>query len=373
MTTPDPSRRSPWRRRTALLAVSTLVTLVAAEVAARVRAQLANRETLEAAFRAPQGLSAGQGQAALVDIIQPSTDDRIAYELRPGLSSVPFKARPVSTNALGFRSPEVAPAGPDTVTILGIGDSIMFGHGVGDGETYLDRLGEILAAEHPHVDWRVINTAVPGYNAVMEVETLERKGLALEPDLVVLGVCGNDYAPPVYVRVADDVLDLSRSFFLDFLAEKLGGARPAHRDQALTHRETWGRESGLGSEAAPGRYADLHGEGPFLGALDRLRELSGSHGFEVLAFATYDASAVPEMMAACAERGFPTVHLQPELEAYLQQATGQPFSWDLLLHSDLAVNPDNGHPSVKQHWMAARRLYLAMDELGLIEKLTSGR
>lgn len=385
MTTPsDPPGPSPGSLdgrkkrllpRLALLLASTLVTLTVAEVLCRVRAHQNNEDTIEAAFRRPQQFSAGKGQAALGDIIQLSREDRITYELRPGMQDVIFKGAPVSTNSLGFRSPELAPAAaPGAITIFGIGDSIMFGHGVGDGESYLDVLRDLLNERHPDVEWRVINTGVPGYNAVMEVATLEKKGLAFEPDLVILGVCGNDYAPPRYVRVEDDVFDLSRSFFHEFLLEKLAGERPGsrYRDEALTHRNTWSQETGREKGTPPDRYAHLYGRDAFLGALDQLAALSDEHGFDVLAFALNDYPDAPEMMEDCGERGFPRLHMQSQIEEYFQDATGKPFSWKAMMKTDLVVNPNNGHPSVKLNRMAAERLYEALRDEGWIEEWTRG-
>lgn len=357
-------------RKLAVLGVSTVLTLAAAEGVCRLRVHRLDRQTLEAALAAPREVPAGQ-EATLGDIIRLHPDDRIAYELRPDQRAVRFKGRPLSTNSLGFRGPEVPPAGPRTVTILGIGDSLLFGHGVGDGESYLDQLHDLLRAAHPDVDWRVINTGVPGYNTVMEVETLVQKGLAFEPDLVILGLCGNDYAPPTYVRVADDPLDPTRSFFLELLREKLAGeAPPRSRREALSHRETWNREEGRDPRDTPARYAELYGEEAFLDALDRLQRIAAEHGFPVLVFAINDAGDVPAMAAACAERGFPVARMHGLLVETLERETGKPFSWDLYMQSDLAVNPNNGHPSVRHNGMAARALLETLEERGWLAEWT---
>jgi hypothetical protein len=50
-------------------------------------------------------------------------------------------------------------------------------------------LEERLAKEVPNERWEVLNMAVPGYNTAMEVETLKARGLAYEPDVVVVGYC----------------------------------------------------------------------------------------------------------------------------------------------------------------------------------------
>ena len=51
----------------------------------------------------------------------------------------------------------------------------------------------------------------------MEVETLEVRGLAYRPDLVVLGFCPNDASLPSFILAQRDVLSLRESFFADFV------------------------------------------------------------------------------------------------------------------------------------------------------------
>ena len=239
---PDSGGRGPWRARLLALTLSTLAAILMAEAFCRLRVRNLNRETLEASLSRPVTLSVG-GQASLGDLIQLSDNDLIAYELRPNLEGVSFKGCPVTTNSQGFRSSELdGVARPGEVTIVGIGDSVLFGHGVGDGECYLDQLQALLSERRPERSWRIVNTGVPGYNTVMEVETLTAKGLAFEPDLVLLGVVGNDHEPPSYVRDAQDPWSLSRSFLAELVRERLamlsaGSAPPAPEWVTLTPEE----------------------------------------------------------------------------------------------------------------------------------------
>ncbi|MEE8468075.1 MAG: hypothetical protein V3T22_06445 [Planctomycetota bacterium] len=285
---------------------------------------------------------------------------------------MPFKGASLSSNSRGFRSPELGSLPRnDAITIVGIGDSIMFGHGVEDAESYLPQLRELLLARHPGIEWRVVNTGVPDYNTVMEVQTLEAKCLDLEPDLVVLGVVGNDYAPPQYLRTEEDVFDLGHSFFLDFLRRR--GADPTSRAAALTHADEWRQSTGAEAGSAPPRYAELYGRQPFAAALDRLAELSRQHGFEVLAFATNDYLHTVEMMEACEQRGFHRLHLQADLERHFEESMGRPFEWGSYKDSDLVVSPGNLHPSVLQHALAAEKLLAHLEQTGLLEGWTAGR
>lgn len=368
MSAPSTPQR-PWRTRLLALTASTLVTVVACEALCRLRVQRLNSETLQASLERPVAMSAG-GQATLGDLIQLSPNDRIAYELRADLPGVTFKDRPVTTNSLGFRSTELPQeAGPDTVTIVGIGDSVMFGHGVGDGECYLDQLQGLLSRRHPERTWRIVNTGVPGYNTVMEVETLVQKGLAFEPDLVLVGVVGNDYEPPVYVRDALDPWDLSRSYLLEFVREKLdGGDEASHlRRTGMRHR---------GSDEAPPRYANLYGEEAFQGAVRRLAALWDEHAFELLAFSNityceppYDHNRAREMLAYMTEAGLPALDLQYVLDAAMESRTGRAFAIEDYIRSDLVVSENNGHPSVLAHGLLAEVLYIELEKAGVLARL----
>lgn len=138
--------------RMLVVSVSALATLAVAEVVCRWRVHRANQRTLRAAFSEPSTVGRGE-EASFRDIVRPSLDHRIAFELRPDLD-VTFEGEPLETNAQGFRSPplDVGPAAG--VTILGIGDSFMFGHGVGNGESYMGQLRRLFEEAHPEVSWR---------------------------------------------------------------------------------------------------------------------------------------------------------------------------------------------------------------------------
>jgi hypothetical protein len=162
-------------------------------------------------------------------MIRRARSPRIVYELRAGLQVV-YEGGRVTTNSHGFRGPELQPSKPaGSFRIVGLGDSYMFGQGVSDGETYMAQLTESLRASSRARAWEVINTAVPGYNTVMEVATLQEKGLHWQPDLIVLEVVGNDFDLPNFIRAPEDPTTGRRSFLADFVSRRLGRAR---RDRA---------------------------------------------------------------------------------------------------------------------------------------------
>ena len=93
----------------------------------------------------------------------------------------------VSTNALGFRSPELPPAKPsDRVRVLVLGDSFAYGVGVEDDATFAAR----LEALDPRLE--VQNAGVNGYPPGQELLLLREVGLGVQPDVVLLAFFWND-------------------------------------------------------------------------------------------------------------------------------------------------------------------------------------
>ena len=215
-------------KKLGLVTVSTLLALLAAEAATRVSAARSNRKLLSQSD-VPERPKPDPGQHVFLgDIIQLSTNDRIVYELLPDLDGVFFRNRVVTTNAYGFRGPAIEEAKENTRTIVGIGDSVMFGHGVADNLYYLAHLQRRFQKAFPTFHWRCINTGVPGYNTVQEVETLVTKALLFEPDIVLLGLVPNDLAVPTYLMAEVDPYDFTQSFLLNLVRERLSKGRRRH-------------------------------------------------------------------------------------------------------------------------------------------------
>ena len=363
-------RRRPLLAKLALLVGVLLLALLVGEVACRVRVHLLNQESMDPTIAEKRRAERG-GRVALIDIIQSSDNPKIVYDLKPGLNAVPFKNAPTSTNSRGFRYREVQPdEGPDVVTIIGLGDSIMFGWGVPDGRNYTTFLERLLNERYPAKTWRVINTAAPGYNTVVEVEVLRTKGLEFKPDLVILDLVPNDLELPTYVFKPRDVLALDRSFLLRWVDERL--AAGAARNTDLPGRDLR-LEPGREVDTDDPIYRNLFGWKPFLEALGELRALSQQHGFKVVSFTTVENETTDEMTKHAIAHGTMHVRLLPELIAYMDEKYDHPV-WSLdqpeaLLRSDLVVSPDDGHPSVKQHYMAAEKLLSALEASGDIERL----
>jgi hypothetical protein len=203
--------------RIVMVAFGVLLGLAALEVALRLASARGGATLDSIAGRPPPAAGA---ELRLGDMIRPVANDRIVYELRPNLRGR-FAAAEVATNSLGMRSPERPLAKtPGTFRIVGIGDSVMFGWGVEENDTYLARLERALGSRFPERRFEVWNLAVPGYGAVQEVAALQQKIDALSPDLLVVGWVGNDMDLPNFLARRPAVWSLDRSFLFDFVAHR---------------------------------------------------------------------------------------------------------------------------------------------------------
>jgi len=172
--------------------------------------------------------------------VGPSVD--LPYLLRPGVETTIFGTS-VRVNRLGLRGPEVEMrprSGVQRVVVLG--DSVVFGQGVAQDDAFPAELERRLDAANPGA-YEVLNGGVPGYDAVAEARLLERLGLALAPEIVVVGTSLNDYdVAPQYSplgllirkeldRRTPDLVD--RSEFLTLLRWLAGGLRARVGDKPV--------------------------------------------------------------------------------------------------------------------------------------------
>ena len=99
----------------------------------------------------------------------------------------------VQTNSLGLRGREPAvpkPAG--SYRILALGDSTVFGFGVAAASTFSNLLEQKLNRRLASPRVEVINAGVPGYSLFNTWSYLQREGIALEPDLLIVETNFND-------------------------------------------------------------------------------------------------------------------------------------------------------------------------------------
>lgn len=95
-------------------------------------------------------------------------------------------------NAQGLREPEETPlAKPtDTYRVLLLGDSFVLGYTVAEREVFASRLEELWRAQGRSIE--VLNAGTEGYSTDQEALWLKTRGLAFQPDLVLLFPYEND-------------------------------------------------------------------------------------------------------------------------------------------------------------------------------------
>ena len=123
-------------------------------------------------------------------------DPDLFWRLKPELRGLRVEGH-IRSHAIDFRVTthrglrSLTPLGTKSrFRVLAIGDSCTFGLGVEDGETWPAQLEGLL--RRAGVDADVINAGVPGYTAFQGKRFLETRGLALDPDLVLVSFGFND-------------------------------------------------------------------------------------------------------------------------------------------------------------------------------------
>jgi len=134
-------------------------------------------------------------------------DPELGWRPLPNVRKVGFYwgvARPASTNSKGWRDAERSYDKPEGVRrAVAIGDSMVFGMSVDDGERFTELLGRRFN------QFEVINLGVTGYGTDQAFRALEVEGFRYQPDVVILTIHGNDledirhelrhtYPKPVY-------------------------------------------------------------------------------------------------------------------------------------------------------------------------------
>jgi hypothetical protein len=174
----------------------------------------------------------------------------------------------VRTSAQGLRDDELAVPLPVGVRRIACrGDSYTFGWGVEQEQGWCHRLDELLGA-----GWQTANLGVPGFNTAQEVRHLERVGLALAPDLVVVQHEDGDVEPPLshgYMHTFA-YFAVSHSALARLVRTALG-------PRGVQHQERWSRVDGVvvGDAGWNGLEASNR-------AWDRLAEVASEGGFEVV-------------------------------------------------------------------------------------------
>lgn len=210
MGTSVPTRKHRFRKRHRVLLalVSALFALFVAEVAVR---------TLNLAPRVfPRWLSSER------TAYQRSENPILGYDLKASYRDPDADTHESfpSTNSHGLRDIERTLEKPEGVLrVVLLGDSIVAGHGILDLEDTISQKLERRLSEQPVASLEasgqrieVLNFGMGGYCTRAEVELLQTRALAFNPDLVILLFVANDYEdfngqvahytelPPLFIR-----------------------------------------------------------------------------------------------------------------------------------------------------------------------------
>ncbi|HOE65423.1 MAG TPA: SGNH/GDSL hydrolase family protein [Candidatus Hydrogenedentes bacterium] len=126
-------------------------------------------------------------------------DPRLPFHHYPNRGGTYYGVE-IKTNSFGFRDREYSLTKPPGVyRIVTLGDSMTMGWGVPLDKTYAKVLEQRWNDAGRRIE--VINLGIGNYNSVMETALFQKKGLPLQPDMVIVGYYVNDAEPtPVFSR-----------------------------------------------------------------------------------------------------------------------------------------------------------------------------
>ncbi len=320
---------------------------------------------LEVALRATLGpVQTGNVTVVPGTLLRKSEYPGLRYVFKPGASAAqefgsdprgyfdPGATLTYRINSLGFRGPEVTKEKPAGVLrIAALGDSILFGTGVRDGDMLTAVLQRLFTEEGRACE--VLNFAVPTYDTFEESLLLRRVVLDFEPDLVFFLFFLNDtnaegtFALEALNETGEKTWLRRVSVLYDHLVAR--GARQAAVAKLL-------------ADYRRGFTADAPGLLRAREALQKAKEVADRRHVQLVLVifpllyhleGDYPLLAVHETIAACArELGYPVLDLLP---AYRGQ--DGPSLW---------IHPANHHPNEIGHAIAARAIHRFLVENGLV-------
>ncbi len=307
------------------------------------------------------------GRFSLSGLVKASAFADVVYELKPNVRGI-FRDKSLSTNAQGLRGsrdyPTAKPAG--TFRIAGIGDSVMFGWGVGEGEPYLEIIERELTARGRPTD--VLSFAVPGYNTSLEVASFEHRALPFSPDLVILHFIGNDFGLPHFLRRPDAPLSrgAAPSRWLLWELLKLRFTPPSPDDEVdpdLIGHDSNGEAPGERFEARK-QYEGIVGEEAFTKALGHLRELTQPRGIPVIVMALGGDEGRGKLARDTAEaNGFTFLNAAPHFYDYLVAHNLEDDRRNWVTEFRI---PHDGHPNALGHRLYAEVLLAELERRGIV-------
>jgi lysophospholipase L1-like esterase len=279
---------------------------------------------------------------------QRSSNAEMSHEHAPNRRAL-LMGVPVRTNSLGLRDREMSlDKTPGLRRLLVLGDSMTFGWGAAEEDTYPKTLERLL--NRNGIRYEVINAGVGNYNSAQEVAYFTSRGIGLQPDELILGFYIND-AEPTPAPNADLLAQHSYVYVLASSLWEAVARRTGLKPSLITYYE------GLYDDRHPGWRACRQ-------ALVDLIGLCRREGIKL------SIVLIPELHAPNRDYPFRRVHARI---ADIAQQNGV-RAIDLLPAFDgvdprsLWVSPGDTHPNARAHAIIAGALYQAMtggdDEAG---------
>ncbi len=376
-TIPPPMRRIVFRLLVVLATIAATLALAEGVLRLYIRAKgddsgdvrsiLAKSANTSVADNAEHG-----GKFSLSGLVKASPFPDVVYELKPNVSGT-FRGKSLRTNAQGLRGSRdyPTPKSAGTFRIAGLGDSVMFGWGVGEGEPYLEIVERELAARGRPAD--VLSFAVPGYNTSLEVAAFEHRALPFSPDLVVLHFIGNDFGLPHFLRRPDAPLSRggapSKWLLVELLKMRFTPPSPDDEvDPDLIGHDTTGGAPGERYEARK-QYEGIVGEAAFVKALGRLRDLTQPRGIPVIVMALAGDEGRGKLARETAEKnGFTFLNAAPHFYNYL---VAHDLQHDRKNWVTVFRIPHDGHPNSLGHRLYAEVLLKELARRGVVKSAPS--
>ena len=269
----------------------------------------------------------------------------------------------VTINAHGLRDEDIPFVKPDNEKrILMLGDSVTFGWGVSQGESFSDQM-EPLLREQTGDQWQVINAGVNGYNTEQEASYLHMDGMRYSPDYVLLIYVSNDVDPainpneatwrrypawpPSLPEAINRLLQLSYLHQLTHLFVRMHEMDVA-RTAAITGNDPTSRgenRSMIGHPNWPRSKTAL------LDIAQQCRE--AGIPFLVGLYSSLDGGFDPAFVDELQQEGVDTIHMQP--------------AWEDVPEGEAHVSRIDSHPSVLVHGEIANYLVEIFRQRGWLD------
>lgn len=311
----------------------------------------------------------GEGRTRMADVLRASDDPRVFFELKPNLR-VQYKGALLATDELGFIQRSESPPPPRTgrdsqsVRVLSLGGSFLMPQGCPPGTDCVSQLVESVQAQRPEQSWELYNASAPLQRLAMKVDWLEARAGLLDPDLVLVGFGPVDLNLPSYLPTPPSAFDLGRSFLWDWLAGSRSTLSFVDRQQLAWHDDPTVEAADL-----PAGVQSLVGYEAGIAALDRLKRLVETNGWELAFVTNLEFGQVPWIIEQARARGLHVFSGHRALLAIQAFDSDGAFPQEAYMRSRLVQSSTNPQPSSYQHEVLAVALEADLHERGVLPRL----